>query len=130
MQIYLKDAKKTLARAGYEMQGESNSFKRHVKVNEWFHAYVSTTYDDVVSIHYDISKQEDIGLLYKKHKTNQGHESLRGEVHRIRQSEPKTIFEIASIKVRVRFKKFLKKIKRKYGHENPPPTEDATEARP
>lgn len=92
MYAEIKNPYRTLEVSGYQMCGQSNAFKRHTNVNEWFHVYVSHD-EKSINIHYDRSGALRVVDLYSKHKTDQSHPSLKLEVKRIRMSEPLSLIE-------------------------------------
>lgn len=103
MYLILKNPDETLVKAGYVMDGESNSYRRHLSITTWFHAYVNHTKKDGITIHMDSVKEmkeipkmkvKDLKtLFYSKHKTFQRNETLDEEIVRIKQSEPKSFLE-------------------------------------
>lgn len=105
MEIFLKDPYTTLPKAGYEMCGKSNQFRRHTKIHQWFHVYVEH-HEETIKIHTDVATNvSNPGQYYKQHKTVQRSYDIDKEIERIRLSEARSIFQKAS-----QFMAYLKSI--------------------
>lgn len=91
MHLDLKKPYETLKEAGYEMDGESNSFRKNIgktllAEHSWFHAYVQHD-EKSITLHLDRSTSKTIENARKKHKTIQRGEGVEREAKRIKSFE-------------------------------------------
>lgn len=85
MYFNLKNPKKTLEKSGYNMQGISNQFRRHITAYSWFHCYIEPD-GKGIKIHIDTASQNKQAKdLYKKgHSTVQKSNEIKKEIKRIK----------------------------------------------
>lgn len=98
MFLDLENPYEVLKKAGYTMDGESNSFRLMIGEtllarHAWFHAYVQHD-EKSITLHLDRSNSKNIENAKKKHKTVQRGEGIEREAKRIKSFESVSVMNL------------------------------------